>query len=287
MKEIILSKNYGLCSGVKRSIVLVEKELIHTKFGIYAFGELLHNQKEMQRLQEKGLKVVNDFSNIKDIKDNIIIVVRTHGIEKNLLDEMLAMQNISVIDGTCPVVKKNQKIVQKYSNEGYNIIVYGDDKHPEIRALKSYIDVNTEYYIINSKLDIESFELDKDNKTIIIAQTTKNYEEYEEIIKLVKQKIKNLKVFRTICKETIIREKEAERLAKEVDFLIVIGGKNSSNTKKLANIAKLYNKNVEIVNDNEDLLEKNFSNFNRIGIISGCSTPRWLVEDIYKFVKNL
>ncbi|MCX7940559.1 MAG: 4-hydroxy-3-methylbut-2-enyl diphosphate reductase [Endomicrobia bacterium] len=275
--KIRVAKNIGFCSGVNRAINLVENEL---KKGnkVYILGELLHNKQEMDRLQRLGVEVVEDVS-IINTNFRCSLVIRTHGVARSVYEELLRLNNINIIDGTCPIVKRNQEITKEWTNKGYNVIIYGDPQHPEITALISYVSPSVKSYIITCKEDVEKLDILENDKVLVISQTTKQVDEYKKICDLLTTKYKNIKVFNTICKETINREKEVVEIAKTVDLLIVVGGKHSANTNKLMTISKNYNNNVIIVSS-EDEIENDFFNYRHIGIISGTSTPMWQVKKI-------
>lgn len=274
--KIFVAKHIGFCSGVKRAINLIEQEIKNGK-KVYTLGELLHNKQEMGRLQKLGVETVENLSSVSS-KD-CSVVIRTHGVRKEIYENLLSSNGITVIDGTCPIVKKSQEIVQKWSNNEYNIIVYGDSQHPEIVALVSYINPEVKSFIISKLQDVDNIKLGKDEKILLIAQTTKQVDEYKKIAEVISSRYTNVKVINTICKETINREKEVVELAKKVDLLVVVGGKHSSNTNKLVSIAKKYNENVVIIST-EDEIEEKFFKYKTIGVISGTSTPIWQVEKV-------
>ncbi|MFQ3675742.1 MAG: 4-hydroxy-3-methylbut-2-enyl diphosphate reductase [Endomicrobiia bacterium] len=280
--KIILSKCIGFCSGVNRCVKLTQN-LLDKKNKVYALGQLLHNSQEMDRLKNLGLKIVDKISTIK--KDANVII-RTHGIEKNVLDKLIK-KKVNVIDGTCPIVKRNQKLAIEYSNKGYNIIIYGDINHPEIKALVSYTNPEVETFIINSIDEIDTITIYKGSGIVLIGQTTKELEQYKTIAKMLKKKFHNIKILDTICKETIIRENDTNNISKKVDIVIVVGGKNSANTKKLVNIALRNTKKVFHINDATELNVKKINKNDTIGIISGASTPIWLVENVVKKLQCL
>ncbi|MFN3551052.1 MAG: 4-hydroxy-3-methylbut-2-enyl diphosphate reductase [Endomicrobiia bacterium] len=280
MTEIIVSKYIGFCSGVKRCINITEKEIFKNK-KVFALGELVHNEEEIKRLSSLGLTTINSIQEINPTEDNFVLIIRAHGIEKNILEE-INKKIKNCINGTCPIVEKNQKIVSEYSNKGYNIVIYGDVEHPEIKALTSYINPNTKYSVINSLEEIKKLNFSPKDKILLISQTTKEVKEYEKIIEELKRKFKNLKVSYSICKETILREENTKNLAQKVDCVVIIGGKNSANTKKLVNIAKNYNKNVLLISSKSELNIEELKKYKKIGIVSGASTPKWLVEKIVK-----
>jgi 4-hydroxy-3-methylbut-2-enyl diphosphate reductase len=278
MKKIVLGKHIGFCKGVDLCINLVEKEL-KNKNKVFACGELLHNNQEMLRLESLGVKVIKDINEI-DSLENISLIIRAHGVEKEIYQQLLSKEKIKIIDATCPIVKNNQIIVEKYSNNGFNVIVYGDIDHPEIKALVSYISDKSKKFVISSSEDVQKIDISTEEPVILISQTTKPVEEYKKICDLLKTKFKNIKVFNTICRETILREKEVEDLAKKVDNVIIIGGKNSANTKKLVSIAKKYNNNVFAVSSEEEIENFKINNDETIGILSGASTPKWLIQKV-------
>lgn len=285
MVEIIISKYAGFCSGVKRCIDIAEEEIRKNK-KVFALGDLLHNEEEIKRLNSLGLITISSIEEINEKNNsNSTLIIRTHGIEKNIL-EILNKKIKNYIDGTCPIVKRNQKIVSQWSNKGYNVVIYGNIQHPEIKALISYINPKVKYFIINSAKEVENLNFSSEDKILLIAQTTKETNEYNKIIEKFK-KFKNLKISYSICKETILREEDTKILSQKVDCIIIIGGKNSANTKKLVNIAKIYNQNVFLVNSDYELKIEELKKYKKIGITSGASTPKWLVEKIVNKIKFL
>lgn len=276
--EIFVTKHIGFCSGVKRCIMLTETEL-RSGVKVYSLGELLHNEQEMLRLKNLGLECIADINQLVVTDSKSCLVIRTHGVEKEVYEKIKSFKNLKVIDGTCPIVKKNQKLVEEWSKKGYNILIFGNKSHPEIKALVSYIDEKVNYNVIET-LDVAN-SLDRiDKNTIVISQTTKPIDEYQQIIKVLKAKSNKIKIFSTICKETILREKEVYNLAKNVEVMVVVGDKHSANTNKLALIAKKVNNNVIMVSSENEIVFEDFAKYNKIGICSGASTPIWLVESI-------
>ncbi len=282
--KIILAKHVGFCKGVNRCISLVEQE-IKNKNKVYALGELLHNQQEMLRLESLGVKVIKDIKELNGLKD-ITLIIRTHGIEKELYQKLLSQDEIKIVDGTCPIVRKNQIIVEEYSKNGFNVIIYGDIDHPEIKALVSYVSPERKKYVISSLEDIQKIDISPFEPVILISQTTKPVNEYKKICVLLKTKFKNIKMFNTICKETILREQEIENLSKKVGMVIIIGGKNSANTKKLVSIAKKYNDNVVSISCEKDVENLKIEKDETVGVFSGASTPKWLIQKIVERINN-
>jgi len=270
------AKSYGFCFGVKRAVEIAE----NSKNAV-TLGPLIHNPLEIDRLAKNyNVKYINS---IDEIDDNIKrVIVRTHGIPKNKL-EKLKQKNVEVIDATCPFVKKPQEIVEEMSKEGYDIVIYGDKSHPEIQGVMSY-SVHDRVFVVLSVEELKNIKL-KD-KIITIAQTTRKIQDYLNIVNFLIKNYKEVRVFNTICNATFENQDAVKELSMEVDIMIIIGGKNSSNTKQLYNIAKEYAESYLIENENE-IDPKWFKNKNTCGVSAGASTPEWLVEKIISKIKDV
>ncbi len=277
--EIIVGKNAGFCYGVQRA---VDEAINEAKRGkVYCLGEIVHNQNVIENLEEKGINFIN---NIEEAKGNTVI--RAHGVPKEVY-EKAKDRNINLIDLTCPSVLKIQQMVEEYSKKGYFIIIVGKSNHPEIIGIKSRAINN--YVIVESKEDIpELLEKIKENKNILlISQTTHSSKKFDKIADFLKQNLKNdinLEIKKTICPSTEIRQKETEDLAKEVEMMIIIGDKRSSNTNKLYEISCNYCKNVIFISDESELDLSKIKDITKIGIMAGASTPK---EDILKVKEKL
>jgi len=270
------AKSYGFCFGVKRAVEIAE----NSKNAV-TLGPLIHNPLEIDRLAKNyNVKYINS---IDEIDDNIKrVIVRTHGIPKHKL-EKLKQKNVEVIDATCPFVKKPQEIVEEMSKEGYDIVIYGDKSHPEIQGVMSY-SVHDRVFIVLSVEELKNIKL-KD-KIITIAQTTRKIQDYLNIVNFLIKNYKEVRVFNTICNATFENQDAVKELSMEVDIMIIIGGKNSSNTKQLYNIAKEYAESYLIENENE-IDPKWFKNKKTCGVSAGASTPEWLVEKIISKIKDV
>ena len=245
-------------------------------------GPLIHNQDEINRL--KNDYNVGLYSSLSDVKDNDTVIIRTHGIPKNELKNLRA-QNAKIINATCPFVTTPQQIVKKMSKEGYSILIFGDAEHPEVKGVASYGEDPTDVHIIMEPLDLENVTF-KQNKIATVAQTTKKKEKYLEIVNTLILKNKEVRVFNTICDATFENQDAARELSKEVDVMIVIGGKNSSNTKQLHSIC-LENCPDSYLIENE--LELDFTWFNNkklCGITAGASTPDWIIQQVVDKIKT-
>ncbi len=266
--KIELAESYGFCFGVKRAIKIAEE---HQNSATY--GPLIHNSLEINRLKEDfEVGLVEDF---KAFKPGDTAIVRTHGIPKNELEE-LTKTGVEVVDATCPYVTKPQQICEQMSKEGYSIVIFGDEKHPEIKGVKSYA-INGAH-VVTSTHDLEDLKLGE--RVALVAQTTRKVEEYLDIASYLIPRHKEVRVFNTICNATFENQEAARKLAKRADIMIVIGGKNSSNTKQLFSIAKSgCDESYHI--ENEEEIDCNwFAGKELCGITAGASTPDWVIQNV-------
>lgn len=281
--EIILGKSSGFCFGVKNAIDGAEKELKNNS-SVYCLGEIIHNEEVIKDLESKGLVIVD---NIEDAKDTVI--VRSHGVPKDVYDTAKT-ENIKLLDYTCPFVLKIHETAFKYSQNDYFIFLLGVKTHPETIGSISFCGNNS--YLIENLDDISlalnKFKNSNLKNLLIISQTTFSVSLFENIVNEIKKHVNpnvNLEIKNTICNTTSIRQKETEDIAKKVDLMIVIGGKHSSNTKKLYEVAKENCKNSILIQTKNDLNHEYLQGFNKIGIIAGASTPQNIIEDVVAFCK--
>lgn len=269
--KIKLASNYGFCFGVKRAIKIAEDYKNSS-----TMGPLIHNQDEINRLQ-------NDFNvglytKLSDVKDNDTVIIRTHGIPKDDLKN-LRLQKAKIINATCPFVTTPQQIVKKMSKEGYSILIFGDAEHPEVKGVQSYGEDQDDVHIILEPSEIKDL-IFKNNKIATVAQTTKKKEKYLEIVNALILKNKEVRVFNTICDATFENQDAARDLSKEVDVMIVIGGKNSSNTKQLHSICLENCTNSYLIENDTELDSSWFVNKKLCGITAGASTPDWIIQQV-------
>ena len=280
--KIIIGKKSGFCNGVKYTIDQATKT-INENENIYCLGQIVHNERVIMDLEKNGMKTIDD---IEKCPNNSKLIIREHG-EKKEIFERAKEKNIEVIDLTCKRIKDIiDKIIQK--KDDCFIIIMGKKNHPESLGVKSFSGNNS--YIIESEDDIneciEMINKSKLNKVYIVSQTTYNSEKFDNIVnklKIDKEKI----IDKTICNATSNRQNETADLSKKVDIMIIVGGKNSSNTKELENVSKKYCKKVYLVQSYEDLKDKNIESNNTIGIMAGASTPNIVVEEIVKYLHNI
>ena len=272
--KIELAENYGFCFGVKRAIKIAEENV-----NASTYGALIHNSKEIERL-EKDFKV-GLTDNHKSFKAGEKAIVRTHGIPKNELQE-LRDTKVEVVDATCPYVTKPQQICQEMSEEGYDIIIFGDEAHPEIKGVKSYATYGAR--VVTSTKDIEDLKL-KD-KIALVAQTTRKVEDYMEIANYLIPRYKEVRVFNTICNATFENQEAVRKISTKADVMIIIGGKNSSNTKQLFSISRDNCHNSYHIEDEKDLNIEWFRDKSFCGVSAGASTPDWIIQNVVNFIED-
>jgi len=268
--RIELAKKHGFCFGVKRAIQIAEEHQ-----NSFTFGPLIHNNLEINRLKDRfnvGLK-----ESIHQFKKDDKLIIRTHGIEQKNLNH-LQENRIDFIDATCPFVTKLQEIVRDMSQYGYDIVIFGDKDHPEIKGVKSY-SIKPTHVVLN--LD-ELKKLELSNKITLVAQTTRKIESFQILANYLIEHHKEVRVFNTICNATFENQISARELAKNSDIMIIIGGKNSSNTKQLVNISKEECELCFHIESEKDLSSEWFANHEKCGITAGASTPDWIIENVYK-----
>lgn len=287
--EIIVGKTAGFCYGVRRAVEGSEKELETNKNQkVYCLGELVHNKQVVLDLEEKGLDFIEEINEVKESDSKVII--RAHGVSKNVY-EKAENQNIKLIDYTCPNVLKIHKIAEEYQKEGYYIFLTGTENHPEIIGTISYC--GEHFSLITDEKDINNAieELNKSNikKLLLISQTTYSIKKFENIVKILERKVNKdveLLIKNTICLATEQRQKETKKISQNVDAMIIIGGKNSSNTKKLYELAKENCKNTICIETKDEIKMEQIEHFNKIGIMAGASTPQKSIEDVINVLKK-
>ena len=282
--EIIIGKTSGFCHGVRNAVDKATEELEQSKENVYCLGELVHNKHVTNTLQEKGLTFIENIE-----QANGKTIIRAHGVTKDTYAKAQEL-NIEVKDLTCPKVLKIHDIAEEYSKNGYYIFLVGIANHPETIGTFSFCGENAS--IIENICDLEKIVVEFNekniNKALLITQTTFNLRKFEEIAEKLKEMIKEseLKVINTICLSTELRQKETETLSQNVDLMLIIGGRNSSNTNKLYDISSKYCENVIFAESLEDIDIEFIKKFEKIGIMAGASTPRQSIDSIVNFIKQ-
>lgn len=272
--KIKLAENYGFCFGVKRAIKIAEENRNSA-----TYGPLIHNANEIDRLKRDFNVALSE--NLESFRAGDTAVIRTHGIPKNELSA-LHERKVNVIDATCPYVTKPQQICEEMSEQGYDILIFGDEAHPEIKGVKSY--ATGKAYVVNSPEEVDQLALRE--KVAVVAQTTRKIEEYQQIVAKLMTSHKEVRVFNTICNATFENQDAIQKLAREADVMIVIGGKNSSNTKQLHSIALEECPDSYHIESEVDLKPEWFTGKNLCGISAGASTPDWIIQAVIQRIEE-
>ncbi|HOB15497.1 MAG TPA: 4-hydroxy-3-methylbut-2-enyl diphosphate reductase [Defluviitoga sp.] len=277
--EIIVAKRTGFCFGVSRAIEEVKKVLDEKK-EVYIYGELVHNKQVMNELKELGATVINNLEEIPEDSNSKIVVIRAHGVTKKE-KEVLENNFLEVVDMTCPIVENLVKFVKQKQKKNYYVVLYGKPDHPEVVGLRGNVE-EEKLLITSSPLEI------KVKKTLIVSQTTMAESDFKEfIVGMIKcNSFSEVLIKKTICSETIIREQETFSLSKKCDLILVIGGKHSSNTEKLYNIAKKNCKRTFHIEKVEELEQIDINSSDVVGIVTGSSTPEIELERVINFLEK-
>lgn len=279
--EVRIADNAGFCFGVKRAMKMAWDELENkSENNIYSLGPLIHNKQAVDRYKEKGLV---EMDNLESIPSESKLIIRSHGVAEKVYTESKA-KNMEIVDTTCPFVKKIHDIVKDFSDRGYKIIIVGNANHPEIIGINGWC--NNEAIVINKLEEIDDITFDPTQIYCVVSQTTANLESFDKIVQKLKTKINNLTVKNTICFATKERQISAIDLAREVDCMVVIGGKHSSNTQKLVNICKDLVPTFS-VETKEELEKEKFAGFKVAGVTAGASTPDWIIEEVINYLKEI
>lgn len=275
--KIIVTKNAGVCWGVERAIDMAYQTIEQSNGNVVSLGPLVHNPQVVQDFQSKGVQVIHDLSETSDGT----VIFRSHGVPVDFYEKSRS-QNLKVVDATCPFVKRSQNYARRFSKLGYTVIIVGDENHPEMKSVRSF--VKGEHLVTLNPKDIEM--IPSDRKVGVIAQTTIPPSILKSVIQACEERFKEVKVHDTICDATKIRQEEAAALAPQVDCMIVIGGKESSNTKKLTKICKsLQPRSYEIEHERE-IDWSWFEGVETLGVTAGASTPIPTIERICEYIQE-
>lgn len=272
--EVIQGKYGGFCPGIKRAWKQVETAAQEYPGSIFVLGELLHNNQALEELKSWGVKTINNLRQIRGKKG--ILIIRAHGEPSQTFQKLTKMEKIKVLDATCPNVSLTQKLARRLEDRSYQVVVCGEKNHPEVRATIGY----TKKGIIISSPE-EAEKLAKCEKIGVLSQTTFLSSVFKKICKVLEKKTKEFKPLGTICNFTKLAQKEARKIAKEVDLVIVVGGKHSENTKRLVEVAGeiVPTHHVEV---QRDIKERWLKNVKVVGLLAGASTPNWVINEVRK-----
>ena len=280
--EVRLAKTAGFCFGVKRAVETVYEQVKECQGEkIYTYGPIIHNEEVVKDLRSKGVEVIHTEDELRKLTSGVVII-RSHGVPKRIHD-ILEEQGLRCVDATCPFVKKIHRIVEEESKNGKHIIIIGDANHPEVQGIQGWSE--TEVTIIKTEEEAENFEVTLDTDICIVSQTTFNYNKFKYLVEIISKKSYNIHVLNTICNATKERQTEAAGIAKEVDAMIVIGDKHSSNTQKLFEICQSACKDTYYIQTLDDLDMNQLKSVKTVGITAGASTPNNIIEEVQNNVR--
>ena len=280
MKEVILAKSAGFCFGVKRAVDTVYEQT--GKKNVYTFGPIIHNEEVVKDLEKKGVFVINTMEELDDITEGTVII-RTHGVSSAVY-EALQKKGVEIVDATCPFVLKIHNIVKQESANGKQIVIIGNEKHPEVEGIMGWS--KTQVHVVDTAEKAQNLQLDPQREVCIVSQTTFNYNKFKELVEIISEKGYNIIIRNTICNATEERQTEAREIAKRVDAMIVVGGSSSSNTRKLYEICKNECKDTYYIQTLNDLDMTSLGKADCIGITAGASTPNNIIQEVYTNVRT-
>ena len=273
--QVILAKTAGFCFGVKRAVDMVYEQAEHGD--VYTYGPIIHNEEVVKDLENKGVSIIHNEEELKQLREGTV-VIRSHGVERRIYEEA-GEHHLNLVDATCPFVKKIHNIVDKDSAKGNQIIIIGNKHHPEVQGICGWC--NTQPIVIESEEEAENLSDFGGKELSLVAQTTFNHKKFNKMVEIFEKKGYNITVYNTICNATEERQKEACEIAKQVDAMIVIGGKTSSNTQKLYEISKRECANTYYIQTLVDLDLATFESVGRVGITAGASTPNQIIKEVH------
>lgn len=274
--KILLAEHHGFCYGVKRAVEMAQKS-VGTEKHIYTLGPIIHNPQVVSRLSDQGVQVTEDLSGLKDGK----VIIRSHGVGPKVYQEA-SQKDIRILDATCPHVKKAQQAAHELLLSGYKVVVIGERRHPEVKSIVEW--TNNEAWVIETTKEAE--QLNFTSRIGVVAQTTFASSTFQNIVDILATKCHEIKVERTICNATQDRQKAAIELARKVEIMVVVGGKNSANTSRLAELCESSGSRVYHIETAAELKPKWFEGVQSVGITAGASTPDWIIEEVIKIMKE-
>ena len=284
--NVILAKSAGFCFGVKRAVDTVYERILE-KEPLYTFGPIIHNEEVVNDLEKKGVRVASE-EELKTLPEGSTVVIRSHGVGKKVYDQ-LEECGLSYVDVTCPFVLKIHRIVEKESKAGSHIVIIGDPDHPEVVGICGWC--IGPYTVIRTKQDALDFVPPEGKNVCIVSQTTFNYNKFKDLVEILRKKrydntvLNILNILNTICNATEERQREAKSIAGEVDTMLVVGGRHSSNTQKLFEICKKECGNTYYIQTPVDLDSEMFQCSSYVGITAGASTPKKIIEEVQEHVR--
>ena len=280
--EVKVARTAGFCFGVKRAVETVYEQVEKAEGQkIYTYGPIIHNEEVIKDMKKKGIEVLQTEEDLDKVEEGVVII-RSHGVPKRIC-EKLEEKHLTSVDATCPFVKKIHNIVQKESEAGKQIVIVGNEEHPEVAGIKGWS--VTPVTVVQNVVDARQFTADSNRNICVVSQTTFNYKKFEEIVEIISKKRYDISVLNTICNATTERQTEARSIAEGVDAMIVIGDKHSSNTQKLFEICDKVCNNTYYIQTLDDLDLNQLGSAKTVGITAGASTPNNIIEEVQNNVR--
>ena len=285
--EVKVAKTAGFCFGVQRAVDKVYELIGSCPDRLFTLGPIIHNEEVVNDLEKKGVRVASE-DDLRTLPEGSTVVIRSHGVGKEVYDH-LEEYGLSYVDVTCPFVLKIHRIVEKESRAGAHIVIIGDPDHPEVVGICGWC--MGPYTVIRTEQDALDFVFPIDKNICIVSQTTFNYNKFKDLVEILREKrydntvLNILNILNTICNATEERQREAKSIAGEVDTMLVVGGRHSSNTQKLFEICKKECENTYYIQTPVDLDSEMFQCSSYVGITAGASTPKKIIEEVQEHVR--
>lgn len=279
---VVRAEVLGYCMGVRRAVEAAADALErNTGKKVYTLGPLIHNQTALAALAEKGLRILYE-DDADRVEDDCIVIIRAHGVPPSVTDT-LKKHNCTIVDATCPRVTASQRIAAEYAGKDYTVILAGDSNHGEVTGIAGY--AGPRFILVQNRIDAGLLRLQSNTDAVLLSQTTFSPVEFEAIAGILKNKCPSIKVMNTICPATKERQEALKRMCPLVDGVLVIGGRNSANTKRLLFTAQNVCGNADLIETAEEIPEKYFL-MNRVGITAGASTPDEVINKVEKVLQE-
>ncbi|MBR3401656.1 MAG: 4-hydroxy-3-methylbut-2-enyl diphosphate reductase [Parasporobacterium sp.] len=277
--EIILAKSAGFCFGVQRAVDTVYEQVAKNQSGrrIYTYGPIIHNMEVVNDLKKKGVSVIESEEELS-LAAGQILIIRSHGVKKKIYEAAKEL-GIEIVDATCPFVKKIHEIAEQESAEGRQVIIVGNKEHPEVQGITGWVSGSA--LVVLDEAEANEIVSENDRPATVVSQTTFNSNKFNNIVEIIKKKRYDVRVINTICNATRLRQKEAESVSRQVDIMLVVGDRHSSNTQKLFDICRTYCKDTYYIQTIQDLDEQILQSGIRVGITAGASTPNNIIQEVF------
>lgn len=280
--KVLVAKTAGFCFGVRRAVEMVIEQSRSGLQPVYTYGPIIHNEQVVNELEEKGVHVLNDLDQLSEIYEGTLII-RSHGVSREE-QERMEKSGLKIVDATCPFVKKIHHIARDAGKDGKTLIIAGDAGHPEVKGIIGWAAGKT--IVVDSPESASELQLSENEEIVLAAQTTFHARKFENIVEILRERGYDKTVMNTVCSATDERQTEARKLARQVDAMIVVGGRHSSNTRKLYEICKENCGNTYLIETLDDLDLKPFQSFLCVGITAGASTPNSIIEEVTDYVRT-